>query len=219
MHRRVSAASRQPDDIVATFTALLDEHVAVVNDFYMDRIEEGLIILHALAQHTEQLCTGQLKPEHRMPVQRSLVNVHFQLLLLQNYVALNFTAVAKILKKFEKKLGLPLRNDYIGALVELPFYRCDALGELVEETERLFRAIEGVRAAGAPPPPLSELQQMQLQQQPQLAAAAQPPQGLMPPPPPHYRPPACGKAPMAPAHHAPLPSMPLPSPPSQAAAM
>ena len=81
------------------------------------------------------------------PLQRSLVSVHFQLLLLQNYVALNFTAVAKILKKFEKKLGLPLRNEYVGAIVELPFYRCDALGELVEETERQFRAINECSAA------------------------------------------------------------------------
>ena len=99
--------------------------------------------------------------------QRSLVALHFQLLLLQNYVALNFTAVTKILKKFEKNFAIPMRNDYIGAIVDLPFYRCDALGELVEESERQFNGLAmhgggGTEGGGAgamraptsmPPPP------------------------------------------------------------------
>ena len=34
---------------------MLDLEVEKVNDFYMDRIEEGVIILHALKQHSEQM--------------------------------------------------------------------------------------------------------------------------------------------------------------------
>ena len=59
----------------------------------------------------------------RHACQQSLVTFHLNLLILQNYVALNFTAIAKILKKFDKKLGLSLRTDYISAIVELPFYQ------------------------------------------------------------------------------------------------
>ena len=33
-----------------------------VNDFYMDRIEEGVIILHALQQHAEQLVRRPVAP-------------------------------------------------------------------------------------------------------------------------------------------------------------
>ena len=86
----------------------------------------------------------------RTSVQRSLVSIHFQLLLLQNYVALNFTAVTKILKKFEKKFEITIRNEYIGAIVELPFYKCDSLGELVEETERQFNALAGMSNPASP---------------------------------------------------------------------
>ena len=91
---------------------------------------------------------GDSRPEVRTACQRSLVSIHFQLLLLQNYVALNFTTIAKALKKFDKKLNAALRTDYIAAIVELPFYQCQALGQLVEETERLFRQLES-GAAGA----------------------------------------------------------------------
>jgi len=139
----------QPEEVAAAFTALIDQHVETVNNFYMERIEEGVIILHALNQHCEQIRGGGMRPELRTQCQRSLVAIHFQLLLLQNYVALNFTAVTKILKKFEKRFEIPIRNDYIGALVELPFYRCDALGDLVEETERQFNALAALGATPA----------------------------------------------------------------------
>ena len=114
--------------------------------------------------------------------QRSLVALHFQLLLLQNYVALNFTAVTKILKKFEKNFSIPMRNDYIGAIVDLPFYRCDALGELVEESERQFNglAMHGGGAEGA-------------------AAGAMRAPTSMPPPPPRQPTSACADAVMNPA--------------------
>ena len=76
-------------------------------------------------------------------------------MLLQSFVVINFTAVVKILKKFDKKLGTligrTLRASYIGALTELPFYRCQALGGLVEEVEQQFVVLEGRAAASVRP--------------------------------------------------------------------
>ena len=48
-------AGAHPEDVVAAFTAAADEHVDRVNTFYMERIEEGVILLHALHQHGEQI--------------------------------------------------------------------------------------------------------------------------------------------------------------------
>jgi len=127
----------------SSFTALLDVEVEKVNDFYSDRIEEAVIIQHALRHHVEQMIQHGSTLEQRTACQRSLVSIHFNLLMLQNYVALNFTGIVKALKKFDKQLGAELRPDYIGAIVELPFYRCQALGQLVEETEKTFRLLEG----------------------------------------------------------------------------
>lgn len=156
-------------DIAQSFTMVLDQEVEKVNDFYMDRIEEGVIILHALQQHAEQLMSspGSAPTEQRTACQRSLVSFHFNLLMLQNYVALNFTGIVKILKKFDKKLGQNLRTDYINAIVELPFYRCQALGQLVEDTEKQFTVLDSSSVAKAGgPASLLPAQPMQMQMQP-----------------------------------------------------
>ena len=185
----------QPEEVSNAFTALLDQHVETVNNFYMERIEEGVIVLHALQQHAEQIRSGQAKPELRTACQRSLVSFHFQLLVLQNYVALNFTALTKILKKFEKKFEICIKDEYISAIVELPFYRCDSLGECVDECERQFRALEGLRPQPALAPPLPGGLQPQSQPPQPLAGAggAPTPHSLMPPPPPKL--PQAGGAP------------------------
>lgn len=137
----------QPSEASSSFTDLLDVEVEKVNDFYSERIEEAVIILHALRQHVDQLvATPAVNAEQRAATKRSLVSFHFHLLMLQNYVALNFTGVAKILKKFDKRFApaLCLKAEYISAIVELPFYKCQAIGQLVEESELQFRLLEGV---------------------------------------------------------------------------
>jgi len=176
LKQAIKQGTHRAEDAAREFTLLLDQHVEVVNNFYMERIEEGVIILHALHHHGEKVRSGNGKPEHRTACQRSLVSIHFQLLLLQNYVALNFTGITKILKKFEKRFEIPIRNDYIGAIVELPFYRCDALGDLVEETERQFNALATL--GGTPDIPPADA--AQAEQAAAAARAAMPPPGTLP---------------------------------------
>ncbi|KAL3903854.1 MAG: hypothetical protein SGPRY_011510, partial [Prymnesium sp.] len=146
-----------PDQLLTAFTQLLDTEVARVNNFYMDRIEEGVIILHALRQQgdgvlaTAAVIGGLTLAEQRHACKQSLVTFHLNLLILQNYVALNFMAIAKILKKWDKKTQLPLRTEYISVIVELPFYQCQALGSLVEDAEKLFAELDSLSPQpGAP---------------------------------------------------------------------
>jgi len=172
LQAQLAAQGISPDAASSSVTAALDLEVEKVNDFYMDRIEEAVIILHSLKQHAEQLVLAGLPLEQRTACQRSLVAFHYNLLTLQNYVALNFTAVVKILKKSDKKIGGNLRNDYVAAMVELPFYRCQALGELVEDTEKTFRVLEGASAAAAAK---TEQMSIPMQQQPQMSMPMQQP--------------------------------------------
>jgi len=170
-----SAGACSSEQVQNDFTNLLDVEVARVNDFYSDRIEEGVIILHALRGQAEKLASTGAPDKMRHACLQSLVTLHLNLLILQNYVALNFTAVAKILKKFDKKLGLTLRADYIAAIVELPFYRCQDLGLLVEQAESLFKAIETPTSAMAQQthPHLQQQQWQQQQQQQQQQSQSQ----------------------------------------------
>ena len=73
--------------------------------------------------------------------------------MLQNYVALNFTACVKILKKFDKRFCTGLRSEYVRAIGQLPFYRCQSLGGLVEEAEQQFQRLEVVPHSNLPPKP------------------------------------------------------------------
>ena len=41
--------------MAAGFTALLDPYGEKANTFYMDRVEDAVILLHALGQYTDQL--------------------------------------------------------------------------------------------------------------------------------------------------------------------
>jgi len=131
------------DDPLASFTERLDVEVEKINDFYMDRIEEGVIILHAMTQQVDSLiAANSAETAHISAIQRALVSYHFNLLMLQNYVALNFSGIVKILKKLDKKLGTAHRKAYLGSIVELPFYNCTALGQVVEDTESLFAKLD-----------------------------------------------------------------------------
>jgi len=146
--RTPDAAS--PDGLVASFTQLLDVEVSRVNNFYMDRIEEGVIILQLLRQESDGVVaaaassSGLSLAAQRHACKQQLVTFHLNLLILQNYVALNFMAVSKILKKFDKQLQVALRAEYTAAIVDLPFYRCAALGQLVEDSEAQFHALEAL---------------------------------------------------------------------------
>eukprot|EP00316_Scyphosphaera_apsteinii_P022215 CAMPEP_0119297844 /NCGR_PEP_ID=MMETSP1333-20130426/37_1 /TAXON_ID=418940 /ORGANISM="Scyphosphaera apsteinii, Strain RCC1455" /LENGTH=162 /DNA_ID=CAMNT_0007298791 /DNA_START=72 /DNA_END=557 /DNA_ORIENTATION=+ len=132
----------EPEQASIIITGLIDLEVDKVDEFYLERIEEAVIILHSLRQHAEHMVVRGASLEQRVFCQRTLVSLHFNLLMLQNYVALNSTAVTKILKKFDKKCGAAIRPEYTRAIVELPFYRCHTLGNLVEESERLFELLD-----------------------------------------------------------------------------
>lgn len=136
------------DDPIQKFTEMLDSEVEKINDFYMDRIEEGVIILHAMTKQVDDMVASQQGDVAQISViQRALVSYHFNLLMLQNYVALNFTGIVKILKKLDKKLGTAHRKEYLASIVGLPFYKCEALGQVVEDTEELFTKLDAAMAA------------------------------------------------------------------------
>lgn len=138
------------DDPLSRFTERLDVEVEKINDFYMDRIEEGVIILHAMTQQVEGLIAAASNDVPQISaIQRALVSYHFNLLMLQSYVALNFSGVVKILKKLDKKFGTAHRKAYLESIVELPFYNCAALGQVVEDTEALFARLDAAMGKAA----------------------------------------------------------------------
>ncbi|XP_058220780.1 SPX domain-containing protein 2-like [Rhododendron vialii] len=60
------------------------------------------------------------------------------MVLLENYSALNYTGLVKILKKYDKRTRALIRSPYIQKVLQQPFFTTDLLFKLVKECEALL---------------------------------------------------------------------------------
>lgn len=70
-----------------------------------------------------------------MRVGKEVVDFHGEMVLLENYSALNYTGLVKILKKYDKRTGALIRLPFIQRVLQQPFFTTDLLHKLVEECE------------------------------------------------------------------------------------
>ncbi|OIT18928.1 spx domain-containing protein 2 [Nicotiana attenuata] len=79
--------------------------------------------------------------EELMRVGRDLVDLHGQMVLLENYSALNYIGLVKILKKYDKRTGALIRLPVIQKVLEEPFFKTDVLNKLVKECETMLSSL------------------------------------------------------------------------------
>ncbi|KAF3440031.1 hypothetical protein FNV43_RR18309 [Rhamnella rubrinervis] len=68
-------------------------------------------------------------------IRKDIVDFHGEMVLLENYSNINYTGLAKILKKYDKRTGGLLRLPYIQKVLEQPFFTTDLVSKLVKECE------------------------------------------------------------------------------------
>uniref|UniRef100_A0A0A0LGN0 SPX domain-containing protein n=1 Tax=Cucumis sativus TaxID=3659 RepID=A0A0A0LGN0_CUCSA len=73
--------------------------------------------------------------EMLMKVGRDIVDFHGEMVLLENYSALNYTGLVKILKKYDKRSGELIRVPFIKKVLRQPFYSTEVLEKLLKECE------------------------------------------------------------------------------------
>ncbi|KAG5559443.1 hypothetical protein RHGRI_009095 [Rhododendron griersonianum] len=71
-------------------------------------------------------------------IRKEIVDFHGEMVLLENYSALNYTGLVKILKKYDKRTGALIRSPYIQKVLQQPFFTTDLLFKLVKECEVLL---------------------------------------------------------------------------------
>ncbi|GMQ07038.1 hypothetical protein CsSME_00051399 [Camellia sinensis var. sinensis] len=71
-------------------------------------------------------------------IRKEIVDFHGEMVLLENYSALNYTGLVKILKKYDKRTGALLRSPFIQKVLQQPFFTTDLLYKLVKECETLL---------------------------------------------------------------------------------
>ncbi|VFQ77200.1 unnamed protein product [Cuscuta campestris] len=134
----------------ACFVKLLEEELEKFNTFFVEKEEEYIIRLKDLQDRVGKAkdCSDEM-----INIRKEVVDFHGEMVLLENYSALNYTGLAKILKKYDKRTGTLLRLPFIQKVLQEPFFTTDLLYKLVKECEilidRLFSFNEASRATGA----------------------------------------------------------------------
>uniref|UniRef100_A0A0E0KEW3 SPX domain-containing protein n=1 Tax=Oryza punctata TaxID=4537 RepID=A0A0E0KEW3_ORYPU len=139
LKRRLNAVSSDPDPAAeANFLALLHAEVDKFNAFFLEQ-EEDFVIRQRELQERIQCSAAAEMVEGR--VRREVVDLHGEMVLLLNYSSINYTGLAKILKKYDKRTGGVLRLPVIAGVLHQPFYATELLSNLVRDCEAIMDAV------------------------------------------------------------------------------
>ncbi|KAJ8900211.1 hypothetical protein K2173_024851 [Erythroxylum novogranatense] len=129
----------------AEFVYLLNNEIDKFNAFFMEQEEDFIIRHKELKQRIEGVIESwgpngtrpseKAYTEEMSKVRRDIINFHGEMVLLVNYSNVNYTGLAKILKKYDKRTGRLLRLPFIQKVVEQPFFTTDLISKLVKECE------------------------------------------------------------------------------------
>ncbi|XP_059292739.1 SPX domain-containing protein 1-like [Lycium barbarum] len=120
---------------VNDFVKLLEEEIDKFNSFFVEKEEDYIIQLKVLKERVAEMRKSN---EEVIRVGRDVVDLHGEMVLLENYSALNYTGLVKILKKYDKLSGELLRLPFIQKVLEEPFFETEVLNKLVKECDTLL---------------------------------------------------------------------------------
>ncbi|KAK8660881.1 hypothetical protein V6N13_051789 [Hibiscus sabdariffa] len=114
------------------FIRLLEKELEKFNSFFVEKEEEYIIKLKELQ---DSVAKAKDSSEEMIRIRKEIVDFHGEMVLLENYSALNYTGLVKILKKYDKRTGALIRLPFIQRVLQQPFYTTDLLYKLVKECE------------------------------------------------------------------------------------
>ncbi|CAN1828329.1 SPX domain-containing protein 1 [Linum perenne] len=130
---------------VIDFVRLLEDEMEKLNSFIVEKEEDSVIKWKVLMRDSfvgvglQELQDGVAEArdskEELMRIGREIVDLHGEMILLENYSALNYTGLVKILKKYDKRSGALLRVPFIRKVTQQPFFTTHVLNKLVKECE------------------------------------------------------------------------------------
>ncbi|XP_042511494.1 SPX domain-containing protein 3-like isoform X2 [Macadamia integrifolia] len=125
------------------FIYLVNAEIDKFNSFFIEQ-EEDFIIRHKELKQRIQKVIATWGPDGTQPsevdykeemgkIRKDIVNFHGEMVLLENYSNINYTGLAKILKKYDKRTGGLLRLPFIQKVLRQPFFTTDLVSKLVKE--------------------------------------------------------------------------------------
>ncbi|KFK37305.1 hypothetical protein AALP_AA4G239900 [Arabis alpina] len=128
------------------FIGLLNAEIDKFNAFFVEQ-EEDFIIHHKELQYRIQRLVEKCGINDVMfrdeigEIRKDIVNFHGEMVLLVNYSNINYTGLAKILKKYDKRTRSVLRSTFIQKVLHQPFFKTDLVSRLVREWEATMDAV------------------------------------------------------------------------------
>ncbi|GMH27315.1 hypothetical protein Nepgr_029158 [Nepenthes gracilis] len=120
------------------FIKLLEVELEKFNAFFVEKEEEYVIRLKELQDRVPK---AKDLEEEMLKIRKEIVDFHGEMVLLENYSALNYTGLVKILKKYDKRTGALIRLPFIQRVLQQPFFTTDMLYKLVKECERMLDVV------------------------------------------------------------------------------
>ncbi|XP_065850888.1 SPX domain-containing protein 1 [Euphorbia lathyris] len=117
------------------FIKLLEDELEKFNSFFVEKEEEYIIRLKELQ---DRVARAKDSNEEIIKIRKEIVDFHGEMVLLENYSSLNYTGLAKILKKYDKRTGALIRLPFIQKVLQEPFFTTDMLYKLVKECETML---------------------------------------------------------------------------------
>ncbi|PSR84507.1 SPX domain-containing protein [Actinidia chinensis var. chinensis] len=117
------------------FMELLEAELEKFNAFFVEKEEDYIIRLKDLQ---DRVAKAKDLSEEMIRIRKEIVDFHGEMVLLENYSALNYTGLVKILKKYDKRTGALLRSPFIQKVLQQPFFTTDLLYKLVKQCEALL---------------------------------------------------------------------------------
>ena len=146
---------RQLTDEQRAFVKTLNAELQKFNRFFINSEEDFVMRETKLEEEFHRVLNdnGSRGPEfsvesHRRAC-RAFADFHGELVLLEHWVSLNYTALVKILKKHDKRSTLSLRSPFLVSVLQQPFYSTEVLSQLVTKTEARFRTLNAVEMTDA----------------------------------------------------------------------
>ncbi|KAJ4727181.1 SPX domain-containing protein [Melia azedarach] len=135
----------------AEFVYLLNSEIDKFNAFFMEK-EEDFIIKNKEMQQRIQRVIDIWGPNGRQPselnykggmakIRKDIINFHGEMVLLVNYSNINYTGLAKILKKYDKRTGGLLRLLFIQNVLKQPFFTTELVSKLIKECENTIAEV------------------------------------------------------------------------------
>lgn len=142
---RAVNGSLEVEEAEAQFLHLLNNEIDKFNDFFIDKEEEFVIRHKELLQRVKEIVdlwgpngsqTSETYYKNEMTnLRKDMVDFHGEMVRLVNYSNINYTGLAKIVKKYDKRTGGLRRLPFIHKVLEHPFFTTDLISGLVNECE------------------------------------------------------------------------------------